>query len=198
MVTDERPAMEKKNRLWSPWIWDCDFGVYNIGDGGIGDERLAQDRLGDLRRHLEAQLGARLAGKTLRISAYRIIVNGNARAKAFSVGGSLGGGAVGEALAGAVASGKTHKAKCPPAKMTLGWFDMSEISNTNSPIVVEIVASLDGRPVRGRAVRSPSRELYKGVTLVRLYPPDLEDFRQTISAASEDLAASIALALPPS
>lgn len=196
-IVDERPPKEKKNRLWSVWIFDCNFGVYNIGDAGIGDERLAQDRLGDLRRHLEASLGSRLDGRSLRIGTYRIIVNGNARAKAFSFSGSLGGGAVGEAAAGAIADGKTDKAKCSREKMAAGWFDMSEITNSNSPMIVEIAGSLDGRPVSGRAVRSPSRELYKDVALVRIRAPDLEEFRQTIAAASDALAASIARILPP-
>src|SRR5687767_167230 len=69
-LLDQRPAKEKKNRLWSVWIWDCNFGVYNIGDGGIGDEKLAQDRLGDLRRYLAARLGDRLAGRTLALDTY--------------------------------------------------------------------------------------------------------------------------------
>jgi hypothetical protein len=195
-LVDQRPPNEKKNRLWSVWIWNCNFGVYNIGDGGIGDERLAKDRIGDLRRHLETRFGDRLAGRTLSLTAYRIIVNGNARAKAFSVGGSLGGGAVAGAVEGAVASGKTKKAKCSREDMAAGWFDMTEISNSNSPMIVEIAGSLDGKPVSGRSVRSPARELFKEVTLKRMHPADLEEFRQAIDTASEALAASIAATLP--
>ncbi len=188
-ILDQRPAKEKKDRLWSVWIWNCNFGVFNIGDRGIGDEKLAQDRIGDLRRHLEARLGERLAGRTLALAAYRIIVNGNARAKAFS-GRGLG---VVEAVTG---DGTTKKAKCSREDMAAGWFDMSEIANANSPMIVEIAGALDGRPVSGRAVRSPTRELFKEVTLKRMHPADLEEFRQAIEAASEALADSIAGTLP--
>ena len=184
-ILDQRPAKEKKNRLWSVWIWDCNFGVYNIGDGGIGDERLAQDRIGDLRRHLEGRLGERLAGKTLALGTYRIILNGNARAKAYSTGGTI-----------FQTSGKTRKAKCSKEDMAAGWFDMSELANANSPMIVEIAGTLDGRPVSGRAVRSPARELFKEVVPKRMRPADLEEFRQTIEAASQALADSIAGALP--
>ena len=184
-IVDQRPPKEKKDRLWSVWIWNCNFGVYNIGDRGIGDERLAQDRIGDLRRHLEAKLGDRLAGRTLALATYRIIVNGNARAKAYSTAGTI-----------LETSGKTHKAKCSREDMAAGWFDMSELANSNSPMIVEIAGSLDGKPVSGRAVRSPQRELFKEVTLKRMHPADLEEFRQTIESASEALADSIAGALP--
>lgn len=184
-LVDQRPAKEKKDRLWSVWIWNCNFGIYNIGDRGIGDAKLANDRIGDLRRHLEARLGQRLAGRTLALATYRIIVNGNARAKAYSTGGTL-----------LETSGKTHKAKCSREDMAAGWFDMSELANSNSPMIVEIAGSLDGKPVSGRAVRSPARELYKEVTLKRMQPADLEEFRQTIETASEALTASIAASLP--
>jgi hypothetical protein len=63
-------------------------------------------------------------------------------------------------------------------------------------MIVEIAGSLDGKPVSGRAVRSPARELFKEVTLKRMRPADLEEFRQTIEAASEALAVSIASTLP--
>jgi len=184
-LVDQRPAKEKKDRLWSVWIWNCNFGVYNIGDRGIGDEKLAQDRLGDLRRYLEARLGDRLAGRTLALGTYRIILNGNARAKAYSTSGTI-----------LETSGKTHKAKCSKEDMAAGWFDMSELTNANSPMIVEIAGTLDGRPVSGRAVRSPARELFKEVVPKRMRPADLEEFRQTIEAASEALAASLAAALP--
>lgn len=185
-IQDQRPANEKKERLLSVWIWNCNFGVFNIGDGGIGDERLASDRIGDLRRHLEARLGDRLTGRTLALATYRIIVNGSARAKAFSTGGTV-----------LETSGKTRKAKCSKEDMAAGWFDMSEIANSNSPMIVEIAGSLDGKPVSGRAVHSPARELFNEVTLKRTRPADIEEFRQTILAASEALAVSVAGALPP-
>lgn len=184
-VVDQRPAREKKDRLWSVWIWNCNFGVYNIGDGGIGDERLAKDRVGDLRRYLETRLGDRLAGRTLTLATYRIILNGNARAKAFSTAGTI-----------LETSGNTRKAKCSKEDMAAGWFDMSELSNANSPMIVEIAGTLDGRPVSGRAVRSPARELFKEVVPKRMHPADLEEFRRTIEAASEALAVSVAGALP--
>jgi hypothetical protein len=186
-IVDQRPAREKKDRLWSVWIWDCNFGVFNIGDGGIGDERLARDRLGDLRRYLEGRLEDRLAGRSLVLSTYRIIVNGNARAKAFSTGGTI-----------FETSGKTRKPKCSREDMAAGWFDMSELANANSPMIVEIAGSVDGKPVSGRAVHSPARELFKEVTLKRMYPADLAEFRQTIEAACGALAESIAAALPAS
>lgn len=179
-IVDQRPAKEKKDRLWSVWIWDCNFGVYNIGDRGIGDAKLANDRVGDLRRHLEARLGDRLAGRTLVLGTYRIILNGNARAKAFSTSGTI-----------FETSGKSHKAKCSKEDMAAGWFDMSELTNANSPMIVEIAGTLDGRPVSGRAVRSPARELFKEVVPKRMRPADLDEFRQTIEAASEALATSI-------
>lgn len=183
-ILDQRPPKEKKDRLWSVWIWDCNFGVYNIGDRGIGDERLAQDRIGDLRRYLEAHLGDRLAGRQLTLTTYRIILNGNARAKAFSTAGTV-----------LETSGKTSKAKCSKEDMAAGWFDMSELANANSPMIVEIAGTLDGRPVSGRAVRSPARELFKEVVPKRMRPADLEEFRQTIDAASAALAGSVAAAL---
>jgi hypothetical protein len=119
-IVDQRPAKEKKERLWSVWIWNCNFGVFNVGDGGIGDERLANNRIGDLRRYLEARLGDRLAGRTLALATYRIIVNGNARAKAYS-GRGLG------VVEAAMGDGTIKKAKCSREDMAAGWFDMSQI-----------------------------------------------------------------------
>src|SRR5262249_53222081 len=73
------------------------------------------------------------------------------------------GGAVGGGLGGVVEGHpKTSKASCPREKLEAGWFDASEITTPYTPYVAAIEITLDGKPVRARAVYAPSDNVSEG------------------------------------
>lgn len=189
-IQDLRPTKEtKKNGPISSFIFDCEFGVYNISDSGVGDDRVARDRVNGLQSLLELKFGDRLTGHMLQVEHYRLLLNGAAVAKADSVEVAVG------KIAPSLASGQTAHAKCTRDKMTAGWFDTSEIKNANSPIIVEFDGKFDGQSFAIRLVRSPNREFSSGVAIVRLHRADTDEFAAAYNETNEKIAEAIALML---
>ena len=140
-LTDGRAAPEKTEWL-SLMVWSCDNGIRRLGD-----EVSVPSRLDILRRDLGDALGPRLQGKTVTVKRYTIFYNMNAFLAAANPGASS---PVGAAL---IATG------CPKEKVTGGWYDLSEVTNAHSPVVVDVEVALDGKSFSGRAVLSPDEDM---------------------------------------
>lgn len=186
VIEDRRPPEERKDRMLSVWIWSCDYGILNIGDGGIGDQRYGADRIKQLAVAMKNALKLD-ENHTILIKKYAIFINGKAYQKSDSLKVAMGGGA----LVPAIASGKAKGEKCVAEKMKGGWYKPNEITNEFSPIVVEISVELDGKLIEVRKVRSPSRQLISGVSLTRITDSDLNDFRSANDAAVNEIVARI-------
>lgn len=154
---DDRPLFERKNKALSTMIWNCNFGVQNIGDEGIYKSHTGSGRVDDLAAKLSSALSESGRHHSITLKRHRLTFNSASASLADSVGAGLGGGV----LAPAIADGKTRRPKCSKEKMTAGWFDPAEISNNNTPFIIEIDMIVDERPISIRKVYSPTFELMK-------------------------------------
>ncbi len=149
-IVDERPPQDKERDRGSIWITRCAFGVAQYGD-----EETAPSKMALLRRDLEDELGAQLAGTTLTVERYKVMFNAKMAAVAFAEGTPV---KLGPAVVGAILV--PHN--CPESDYTA-----LEVTNRNSPLIVEIAVRLDGNEYSTRMVQSLDREFF---TLGRGYP----------------------------
>lgn len=183
-LKDNSVETSAKTKLNSVWIWSCDFGVISVGDDFLTQQGIETDRIGTLQKLVHAQAGNLLSGRTIEVSRYAISINGNAKMKGDSWNAALGGGVISKV----VADGKSRKSKCGEDKMKSGWFGPGDLTSPYSPLVIEIAATIDGRPVSARGVYSPRRELINGTELKRFEPEDVEWMRQALASANQKFA----------
>jgi hypothetical protein len=176
-LIDERPAQDRKYRMLSVWLWSCNFAITNFGDGGqAGTKRVA-----DLEALLATTAARFPVAPTIVLKKYNLLVNGNAREMAESWKAGVGPGLI----SGAIGEGKVHKPKCAREKMAAGWFDPSEITNGNSPVVVEIALSVNGKPIAVRKVLSPAKELMKDTFVKPMEPDEIAAIEALLHDANE-------------
>jgi hypothetical protein len=53
----------------------------------------------------------------------------------------------------------TMGAKCTREETTAGWYSAAEVTSLNSPLIVEITATVNGKQHAVRSVYSPQREI---------------------------------------
>lgn len=147
-IIDSRSAEDDRPRYLSVMITSCNYFIRVLNDEGRARERLAA--LGD---HLKSALGNRIRGHTLEVRRYQLFFNEAAAMTNYSF-------AVAEAVTGApTVREKRAVPKCGREKTRGGWFDPSETSNGNSPLVVEFEGAFDGHPIAIRSVYSPTVKL---------------------------------------
>jgi hypothetical protein len=143
-VIDARPASDKDDHFLSLLVWSCDYSIRRIGDN-----RTVPSRMKLLQRDLSDRLGAHAHGQTVTVTRYVAYLNQRQENRK-----DLGNyGPVGSLF-------KAAGSSCTKEKTSGGWYSPEEISTPNSPIVVEIEASMDGQTHAVRAVYSTSTELY--------------------------------------
>lgn len=148
LFVNERPADEDRNRFLSTFAGSCSFSIRVLSDEGR-----VRDRVSALEVALRSALGKQLDGHKIQLRSYQVYFNNGARQRDLVdavVAGSRGNTVIG---------GRTLVPLCSQEKTPDGWFDPSELSNANPPIVTEIEAMLDGRPLSIRSVYSPTKAL---------------------------------------
>lgn len=143
-IVDSRPEKEKSSELMSLLITSCDYGIRRLGD-----ETTVPPRMVLLRNDLVRSLGVAAHGKVLTVSHYTIHYN-----NAAALRGSIYGPGVGLVAAAMQSMGSN----CPREKTAEGWYAASELNSPHSPLIVEIVASIDGQQHTVRSIYAPPRE----------------------------------------
>lgn len=171
-LTDARRAEDLQPRIFSTWMWSCEYAVISMGDiaalGSTGESHGGQT----LKGYLVGRFGDRLAGHELIVDRYLVYVNMAATETATSWG--VGVSTVMKQPPGGQIGGQTRRAKCPREKMKAGWFDATEITTPYSPFIVEIAGRLDGRAVESRSVYSPEVEMSEGLLFSRRFQSGAE------------------------
>jgi hypothetical protein len=144
-IVDARPDSDRITKPASLWITSCDFGLVRIGD-----DATLPPKLSILRRDLEDMLAGRLKSATLTVTRYRVYLNQRAVQENAATGGRPFDLAVTKIL-------------LTPHGCTEGGYEMSEVTNTNSPFIVELAATFDGHEYSVRAVLSPDEEIRQGI-----------------------------------
>jgi hypothetical protein len=140
-LRDTRPAEDKKTYHHSLMITSCNYGVRRIGDADISPPPLEQ-----LRASLAASLGEGIAGKEIEVRRYHLDVNTAAHTR----------GRMKDEHKGLVADVMLGMgAGCAREKMEAGWFEASEVSTANAPLIVEMQIVVDGQALDVRSVYSP-------------------------------------------
>lgn len=192
-VVDARAALGRQ-RAWrglSAYVGSCNYGVYQLSESvGLGN------RINTLRDDLAMRLDPRAEVSNLTITRYDVFLN---RALVLKT----------EAMAmitpiGQVVVGGPQRPSRERDRMTFGWFDPSEATTPNSPLIIEIAASTNGHDFAVRSVYSPDIELPSqsenpfGFSHPNLQRAEqLAAFRAAMSKAHEALATEINSALVP-
>lgn len=147
-IVDERPSEDKTSDIGSVWATSCDLSIYRLAD-----EATVPSRLVLLQRDLEDSLGKQLAGRTIRITRYRIFINKGEAARAMDPAQNSPVGALVAAVA------KPSEDTCGLKNPVGGRYNKSEVTTGYSPIIVEITTRMNSSEYRVRSVYSPSREV---------------------------------------
>ena len=144
-IIDSRPADDKESEWLSLIVTSCDYGIRRWGD-----ETTIPPKLTLLRRDLEDTLNNQLSNATITVSKYAIFFNGSAGLRHTVYSGSIG---IVPAIMESMGS------NCSKEETTGGWYAASEVTNSHSPIVIEIEAAFEGKNYNVRTVYSPEEEL---------------------------------------
>ena len=155
-IVDARVEQDKQSERLSGLITSCDYGIYRVGD-----DQISPGRLDLLKRDLASTMGDRLTNHTLTISRYDIFYN-NREAQLEVLTRWFPWWPDGPRDPSRIVM-MTMMGNCSKADMTGGWYQRSEAPNATSPVIVEIEASLDGKPYTVRSVYSPETD-YIGAT----------------------------------
>jgi len=145
-VVDARPPMEKHTTQLSSWVWSCDNGIRRLGE-----EQETTPRLVLLGRDLSNALGSKFPHSTVTVNRYRVFFN------ASRVASGVASSAGGETEHAAAALLMPHD--CTKVQTSGGWYSPSEVRTSNSPLIVEINATLNGKAFAVRTVYAPEAEL---------------------------------------
>lgn len=144
-VVDARADKPVETKMLSSFVTSCGFSVFKIADLDRPVDRMTR-----LRADLERELGSEFAGKTVQVTDYQIYLNSSRRAKRLN-------GQANGAIGVAVYEGSTRECDKLPDRQ--GWYAADEVSNSFSPLVVQIAVTIDGRSLSVRSVVSPKAEL---------------------------------------
>lgn len=183
-LIDGRPADQLKSKTYSRNLYDCKFAIKLIA----GDDRRAVGRIEKLRTDLDAALGDRLAGKTVTVTDYRLVINYSTYGTRVSK--QIAGGPIGKAVA--AASDRRPRAKCAQEKTPIGWFAAEEMRTLNSPLIVYLAVTVDGRPYSLRVVHSPDMELTTFTNKDLTEPQAMHEAEAAFDLANRALIAAIA------
>ncbi|MEL7487783.1 MAG: hypothetical protein AAGJ87_11280 [Pseudomonadota bacterium] len=142
-------AMTQPAPFLSNRVDDCGYSIQRLET-----PRFASDRRARLESELSDAFGPRCLRQNLRIARYDMFLNAAARRRA--AGEAIAAGAAGDF---AQESPIEQRPACSRSAMPGGWFDPAELSNRNSPIVIEIDYSVDGTTRRFTTAYSPVRDL---------------------------------------
>jgi hypothetical protein len=149
-IIDSRPEKEKVSEVLTRTITSCNYWIWRIGD-----EQTTPNKITFLKNNLANTLGDSVNQKEFTIKKYDIFFNGQNNAR----GNARNGMALGIISGLVIDELEKVGSNCPKEEMDGGWYDAKEITNNNSPIIIEILLTVDGHDHFARYVYSPS-EMY--------------------------------------
>ncbi len=144
-IIDSRQGAEESGGYISTKKEDCERWTYRISDVQTDPPRLSV-----LHTELIAALGTALHDKSLDVTRYAIFINKRSYFEFRSAIGEYG------SARGVVPS---MGSRCESQVTRGGYYAPWESTTNYSPIIVELNASYDGKPLRVRVVHSPGAEL---------------------------------------
>lgn len=140
-VVDARPPSDKQFGIHSLWITSCNYGVYTLAE-----KKGLKSHVEALHDDFAALPGDPWAGRTITVTRYAAYLNMK-RAFKHQVYANY----AGFIPAVMAKMGET----CNPTEMQGGWYAGTDLKTAMPPIVIEIVATVDGKEHRTRSVYSP-------------------------------------------
>lgn len=172
-VVDARPSNDKQYEMHSLWITSCDYGVFTLAE-----KNGTKSRVEVLHDDLSAIPGDPWAGHTVTVTHYAAYLNMK-RALKHQVY-SMNTGLIPMAMA---QMGET----CSETEMHGGWYAGADLKTTEPPIVIEIVATVDGKEHRTRSVYSPQT----AITPKLKKPSDDTQLAEAVAKANREFIASL-------
>ncbi|MFZ0871801.1 MAG: hypothetical protein WAM90_13890 [Rhodanobacter sp.] len=180
-VIDQRPQSDKVFEMHSLWITSCDYGIFTLAE-----KKSSKSHIEALRDDLASLPGDPWHGHAITVTHYAAYLNAKQTLK-------KGLSAVSSGLIPSMMSQMGEK--CAATQMHGGWYAATDLKTTVPPIVIEIVATLDGKPHSFRSVYSPETD----VTPKLKKPSDDVQLAEAIKKADLEFAASLGEddAVPP-
>jgi hypothetical protein len=172
-VIDQRPQSDKVFEMHSLWITSCDYGVFTLAE-----KKNSTSHVEALRDDLASVPGDPWHGHAITVTHYAAYLNAKRKLKngVYTVHGGL------------IPSLMSQMGeKCAATQMHGGWYAATDLKTTMPPIVIEIVATLDGKPHSFRSVYSPETD----VTPKLKKPSDDVQLAEAIKKADLEFAASL-------
>ena len=148
-VIDSVSPDDLKGKTLSLSRLSCEFFVIRFSDKG-----LVRGRFDQISEKIKASLQGRRVEKPVNIKSYMLHLNSGLQMEDLSQ------------QAGAAVTGGSYVTKrshifpmCAKEKMKYGWFDQSEITNNNPPLIGEVSVVYDSKVYYSRYVISPSKNL---------------------------------------
>lgn len=148
-LDDARPAIEKEREMLSYSITNCNYGIIRMGDADT-----TPDKINILKHDLNELASNALKGKTVVVENYTIYSNG-----AVALRGMMN-NMTGGSSQGLIAKGMINIG-CKKEEVKGGWYDPSEVTTNQSPLIVDLTLTVDGRKYTTHIVKSPEMLLTK-------------------------------------
>ena len=145
-ISDARPKKVKESEWLSLMITSCEYGIRRIGDTDS-----VPNKMEILERDLAEFAPDLLAGKSIQINHYTLHLN-----RALALRGQM------NSMYGGVIAKSMINVGCKKDEVSAGWYEATDVSNVNSPIIVDLAANVDSKPVKLHFVYSPVVELTGG------------------------------------
>lgn len=142
-LIDVRPDEERHRELMSTNVTDCNYGIVRQAD-----DRTSPDRISLLKLDLQSMAGSDLAGKTLTLRSYTVFVNQSTMFR----------GQMNSTLKGVIPRAMIN-IRCSKEKIKGGWYEPSEVTTSNSPVIADMVMDVDDHPYAIHVVRSPEDDV---------------------------------------
>ena len=143
-LIDNRPADDKTSETLSLLVTSCDYAIYRLGD-----DKTVPSKFVLLKQDLAEAIGGQLQGTTVTLNRYRIFLNSGAALRKTTLTPSEGyPGIIPSIIAG-------MGSNCSKEETTGGWYAASEVTTPNSPLIIEIESTIEGKSYAIRTVSSP-------------------------------------------
>jgi hypothetical protein len=181
VISDRIPAADRKADIHSLWAHSCDYGVYTVQENSAPTPYVVA-----LHDDLASLPGDPWANHQITVTHYAAYINNKERLRRTTAAG-LAGGLLGGLIAESIGHSASAGEKCAASEMQGGWYGSGEWTTNYNPIIVEIEATVDNRPVKVRTVYSPTMSVgYKAKA-----PDERAQIGNAIKKADKAFAATI-------
>lgn len=182
-VVSDVPPDDLTGKTLSISRFSCEFFVVRFSDKG-----LQRGRVDQIRAQMEAAFRDRQVSKPIHIKEYTLHLNNGIQAQDLSqqAGAAVTGGSY-------VTNRRRIFPVCAKERMRYGWFDPSEVSNSNPPLIGEVKVEYDSKIYYSRFVFSSEKSLF--ASGVKYQVPAKQ---AVIDALNNDIIRQISQDLPKS